>query len=218
MTLNPLAFYPSLATVSPSFDTLPAACGPHHAAAGKVLFNAGALCQGFPLVLAGEIKVMQQSVDGRSIELYRVAPGELCLVSSASLFKQQPLLATGICSCATDFLLVPANVFDNWLTQAAFRADVLGLFAQRMSDLTALVEAVAFQKLDQRLAAILLQQGDELTVTHQALAEQLGTVREVITRLLRRMEQQGYLCLSHKHIHINDRDALLKITTGDLSH
>ncbi len=107
------------------------------------------------------MRVARQSVDGRSLELYRVIPGELCLVSSASL-----------------------------------------------------IDAVAFQKLDQRLAATLLGRGLDLSLTHQALADEQGTAREIITRLLRRFEREGWLQLSRKHIHNVNSPALRAVASG----
>lgn len=212
--LSPLACYPSLAHVQPPLASLPPACGPMTVPAGTVLFDEQAACQGFPLVLSGEVKVFRQSEDGRRLELYRVTPGEMCLVSAACLFRQQPLSATGMTTCTTELLLVPIDIFHRWLDQPAFRADVLGLFAERMADLTALVDAVAFHKLDQRLAAALLGHGPELAVTHQALADQLGTVREIITRLLRRFEQDGWVQLSRERIRILDGAALRGLAAG----
>jgi CRP/FNR family transcriptional regulator len=203
-----LVRYPSLAHVSPPLDTLPPACGPHLVQAGQRLFDANQPCQGFPLVLSGEIKVVRQSHDGRSLELYRVTPGELCLVSSASLFHQQPLTGTGITTRPTQLLVVPGDTFHLWLDNHAFRAHVLGLFAGRMAELTALVDAVAFHKLDQRLATALLGHGPELVTTHQALADQLGTVREIVSRLLNRFEQDGWVQLSREHIRITNPVAL----------
>ena len=126
---------------------------PVQASAGTVLFSENALCQGFPLVLRGEIKVSRSSVDGRSLELYRVVPGELCLVSSACLFRNQPLSARGVATKASSLLLIPPDIFLRWLETPDFRSEVLGLFAARMADLTSLIDAVAFQRLDRRLAA-----------------------------------------------------------------
>jgi CRP/FNR family transcriptional regulator len=176
--------------------------------AGVVLFDVHQPCQGFPVVVSGAVKVFQQAEDGRQLELYRVTPGELCLVSSACLFRSQPLTATGITTQETVLLLIPPEVFQCWLNHAPFRSEVMGLFAERMADLTALVDAVAFHKLDQRLASVLLGHGPELAVTHQALADQLGTVREIVTRLLRRFEQEGWVQLSRERIRIVDSAAL----------
>lgn len=194
-----LRHYPSLASADRAeLDALPLVA----VAGGALLFDAGQPCQGFPLVLEGEIKVSRQSSEGRSLELYRVVPGEICLVSSASLFGHQALAATGVTARPTRLLLIPPALFAHWLALPAFREAVLGLFAGRMADLTALVDAVAFRRLDQRLAAALLGRGQDLPVTHQALADELGTVREIITRLLHRFEREGWIALSREHIHI----------------
>jgi CRP/FNR family transcriptional regulator len=179
--------------------------------AGTVLFRENGACSGFPLVLEGEVRVSRHSADGRSLELYRVLPGELCLVSSACLFRDQVLSARGEATRPTRLLLLSPATFQAWLAQPAFRAFVLGLFAERMADLSALVDAVAFQRLDQRLAAALLGQGAELAVTHQKLAERLGTVREIVTRLLHRFEREGWVELSRERIRVRDSGALRRL-------
>ena len=92
-----------------------------------------------------------------------------------------------------------------------FRGYVLGLFAQRMTDLTALIEAVAFQRLDSRLAAALLGHGPQRHITHQALADELGTVREIVTRLLHRFEREGLVELSRECITVRDSAALREL-------
>ena len=165
-------------------------------------------CQGFPLVLQGEIKVARRSGDGRSLELYRVVPGELCLVSAACLFRTQPLSAQGITTKPSELLLIPAGLFQRWLETPAFRHAVLGLFAERMADLTSLIDAVAFHRLDRRLAAALLGRGTPLRLTHQMLADELGTVREMVTRLLRRFEREGWVVLGREQIQISNGAAL----------
>jgi len=205
---TPLAIYPELQHVLPSLDSLGPAATPISVPAHTVLFDAHAPCQGFPLVLDGEIKVSRHAPDGRSLELYRVVPGELCLVSSACLFRSTPLSAQGISTRPTRLLLISPPVFTQWLEAPVFRDAVLGLFAERMADLTGLIDAVAFQRLDQRLAACLLGRGQTLTLTHQQLASELGTVREMVSRLLRRFEREGWVELSRESISIRDGRAL----------
>jgi CRP/FNR family transcriptional regulator len=205
---DPVSLYPALAQVAPSLVELGAAIGPLVVPAGTVLFDANSPCRGFPLVLEGEVKVSRHSGDGRSLELYRVVPGELCLVSSACLFRSTPLSAQGITTKPTTLLLIPPPVFAQWLQTLPFRDSVLGLFAERMADLTVLVDAVAFHKLDCRLAAALLGRGQDLALTHQSLADELGTVREIITRLLRRFEREGWVELGRSNIQIRDSAAL----------
>ena len=205
---DPVSLYPALAQVTPTLAELGASVGPMVVPRGTVLFDANAPCRGFPLVLEGEVKVSRHSGDGRSLELYRVVPGELCLVSSACLFRSTPLSAQGVATKPTTLLLIPPAVFTQWLQTLPFRDSVLGLFAERMADLTVLVDAVAFHKLDARLAAALLGRGQDLALTHQSLADELGTVREIITRLLRRFEREGWVELGRSSIQIRDSAAL----------
>jgi len=209
-----LSLYPALSQVTPSLADLGTAANPMDVPTGTVLFDEAAPCQGFPLVLSGEIKVSRHSSDGRSLELYRVVPGELCLVSSASLFRGVPMSAQGITTKATCLMLIAPPVFNQWLANPTFRNGVLGLFAERMADLTSLIDAVAFHKLDQRLAAALLGRGQDLVLTHQAIADELGTVREIITRLLRRFEREGWVTLSREHIHISNSGALRALASA----
>jgi CRP/FNR family transcriptional regulator len=208
-----LALYPALRNVLPAGGqdaevrllTVPA---------GTTLFREEDECKGFPLVVEGEVKVSRTSGDGRSVELYRVVPGEICLASSACLFGTQPMSALGVALRQTTLLLVPAHRFDAWLADAAFRRFVLGLFAQRMADLTALVDAITFHKLDRRLAAALLGHGQEVVTTHQELADALGTVREMVSRLLQRFEREGWVELSRERIAILDGNALRRCAGG----
>lgn len=203
------ALYPQLRELPPSLEEQAASA--ISVPAGTVLFGESAPCQGFPLLLEGEVRLSRASADGRSLELYRLAPGEMCLVSSASLFRTQPLAAQAVATRPTRLLMVPPAVFRSWLAQPAFRDFVLGLFAERMADLASLVDAVAFQRLDRRLAAALLGHGPELAVTHQELADVLGTVREMVTRLLRRFEREGWIELSRERIRIRDSASLRRV-------
>ncbi|HZN47958.1 MAG TPA: Crp/Fnr family transcriptional regulator [Ramlibacter sp.] len=204
-----LALYPQLGGLEQALADI--AAGAQTVPAGTVLFSDKDPCRGFPLLLAGEVRVFRPSPDGRSLELYRLSPGEMCLVSSASLFRTQPLAAQAEATRPTRLVMVPPNVFRSWLEHPGFRDFVLGLFAERMADLTALVDAVAFQRLDRRLAAALLGHGPELAVTHQDLADVLGTVREMITRLLRRFEREGWIELSRERVRIRDSAALRRL-------
>ena len=202
------ALYSALASVSPPLAALGALGQPVEVAAGRTVFSEHDACRGFPLVLEGEIRVSKASSDGRALELYRVGPGDLCLVSSACLFRGTPLVAHGVATRATRLLLIPPAVFQSWLDNRGFRDLVLGAFAERMADLTALVDAIAFHRLDERLAAALLGHGPALSITHHALAQQLGTAREIVTRLLRRFEREGWVALSREQIRILDSAAL----------
>lgn len=177
--------------------------------AGTVLFDAHTPCAGFPLVLAGTIKVLQRYPNGRELPLYRVHPGESCLLSGSCLLGHNDYAATGIAETDVELLIVPPADFHALVaSDEAFRHHVFNLFGERLASLLALVEAIAYQKLDQRLAALLLAKGDPVQATHQALADELGSVREIVSRLLRMFEDKGWVDLGRERIRLLDTAAL----------
>jgi len=205
------AAYPVLNGLATEIPDLPC----HAVAPGTTLFHENDPCPGFPMVLGGEVRVARSSSSGRELELYRVQVGEICLVSSASLFAGQTLSARGSTTQPTELVLLPAEVFRRAMMHEPFRDFVLGLFATRMADLAGLVESIAFQRLDQRLAGTLLGHGPQIHTTHQALADELGTVREMVTRLLHRFEREGMVALSRECITIQDSAALRALAASD---
>ena len=141
--------------------------------------------------------------------LYRVKPGESCLLSGSCLLGHSDYTATGIADTDVELLIVPPADFHALIaSDAAFRDHVFSLFGERLATLLSLVEAIAYQKLDQRLATLLLRKGDPVQATHQALADELGSVREIVSRLLRAFEDKGWVDLARERIQIADRDAL----------
>ena len=182
--------------------------------ADTLLFDQGSTCQGFPMVLSGAVRVARGSAGGRSLELYRVAPGEICVVSASCLFGHAALAAHGQTSEATELVLLTPAGFDRWAANPAFRRYIFGIFADRLAELMALVEAVAFWRLDYRLAQTLLAQGPVIRATHQALADELGTVREIVTRLLRRFERDGWVLLGRERVDLLDTPALQALAAG----
>lgn len=181
---------------------------------GITLFEEGTPCRGFPMVLEGSVRVARGSPGGRSLELYRVSPGELCVVSTSCLFGSAAMTAHGQSTEATRLVMLSPHGFNRWASHDAFRRFVFGIFADRLADLMALAEAVAFQRLDQRLAQSLLGHGTSLRATHQALADDLGTVREIVTRLLKRFERAGWVVLGRERIDIVDAPALRAMAEG----
>lgn len=205
----------------PCLADMPAALrgGPHlmhdiNVPTGTLMFEELAPCQGFPLVLSGEVRVARGSPQGRSLELYRVGPGELCVVSACGLFGHSPLAAHGVAVAPTRVLMLSPAGFERWVAHEPFRHFVFGIFADRLADLMSLAEAVAFQRLDQRLAAALLGRGPTVNITHQALADELGTVREIVTRLLKRFERAGWVRLARERIELHDAAALRALAAG----
>ena len=179
------------------------------------VFEEGAACPGFPLVLEGEVRVARGSRSGRSLELYRVGAGDICVVSATGLMGERPLSAHGTTTRATRLVLLCADVFARWTADRVFRQFVFHAFAERLNDLMTTVEAVAFQRLDQRLAEYLLGHGRVLHATHQAVADEIGTVREMVSRLLNRFHAQGLVELGRGQIEIVDAVRLRRIASGE---
>ncbi|MDE2159102.1 MAG: Crp/Fnr family transcriptional regulator [Burkholderiales bacterium] len=211
-----LALYPVLAELPPALREAGLGADAHGFALpdGRLLFEQGAPCQGFPLLLEGEVRVARGTPGGRTLELYRIAPGELCIASTSCLFGRAPLIAHATTVGDCRLLLLSPAAFERWLAFEPFRRYVFGIFAERIAELMALAEAVAFQRLDQRLAATLLGHGAVVLGTQQALADELGTVREIVTRLLKRFERQGWVRIGRERVEIVDAAALRAQAAG----
>lgn len=192
-------------------DRLATAVQPMTVPAGTVLFDERQPCQGFPFVLSGSIRVVKLAANGRELPLYKVLPGESCIITTSCLLGRTDYNACGVTESDTTLALLPRALFDAMLGVSAFRDFVFALFAERIAELMQLVEEVAFRKLDQRLANLLLGKGRQLHTTHQQLADDLGSVREMISRLLKGFADQGLVRLGREQIEILDPAGLRRI-------
>jgi CRP/FNR family transcriptional regulator len=179
--------------------------------AGTVVFDEEQVCQGFPMLLSGNIRVIKTAPNGRELQLYRVMPGESCILTSSCLLGNSRYHARGIAEQDLEMVLLPAAAFHALLEKReSFRGHVFHLFSDRLTDLMQLVSAVAFQKLDQRLATLLVNKPNPVHATHQALADELGSAREIVSRLLKGFAEQGWVKLGREQIDITDAAALRK--------
>lgn len=214
---------PRVTELFPALAALPAALAaevdrqavPVCFGAGQVLFDVGQACQALPLVLAGTIRVVKRAGSGREIRLYQVTPGEICIITLSCLLGAQEYAATGIADSDVSGLALPRPLFMTLLEgHAPFRQRVFYLFAERLAGLMQLVEEVAFRKLDQRLAGWLAAQGPLVQRSHQAIADDLGSVREIVSRLLRQFEEQGWVRLGRERVEVLDAGALERLAGG----
>jgi len=144
-----------------------------------------------------------------------VAPGESCVLTSSCLVGGSDYPADGVAESEVRLVLLPRPVFERLIAQhAPFRQYVFGLFAERLAELMALVEAVAFHRLDRRLAAALLGRGKLIELTHQQLADAVGSVREIVTRVLRSFADQGLVRLGRGSIEVLDAVGLRQVASG----
>src|SRR5512139_887606 len=208
--------YPALASLDPrALDTLLDHAEVVNLPAGTPLFGEGSVCRQFPLVLAGSIRVAKVG-EGRELQLYRVTPGESCVLTSSCLVGGRDYPATGVVESDVQLVVLPKTTFDELMaTHAPFRQYVFGLFAERFTELLGLVEAVAFHKLDRRVASALLGHGRVVEMTHQQLADAVGSVREIVTRVLRNFADQGLVKSGRGSIEVLDAARLRRIAEGE---
>ena len=179
---------------------------------GTVLFGPGKGPDHLVLLMAGTIRVQQTSESGREIVLYRVHAGESCVLTTACLMAYEDYSAEGIAETDVQVVLIPREVFDDLIARSSeFRRFVFTAFSRRISDLFQVVDQVAFGRMDIRLAERLIalaQADDVVKATHQQLAVELGTAREVVSRLLQEFQRRGWIEQSRGAITLSDRDAL----------
>jgi CRP/FNR family transcriptional regulator len=181
----------------------------------STVFQQGDACKNYLIVLQGSVKVFTRAENGREILLYRLNRGDSCVLTTSCLISNKNYPAEGITETAVSALAIPVTQFNKALQHSTtFRELVFSAFSVHLSDLITLVEEVAFGKLDVRLAKLLLKQCDDqdtLTSTHQNIATELGSAREVISRQLKELEAKGHVQIHRGNIKINDVAALQKI-------
>lgn len=177
---------------------------------GTIMFSEGSDCKGYVMLLEGSVRVQKTSEDGREITLYRVEAGESCIMTTTCLVSNDQYGAEGIAETDIILAIVPPVTFNLLLGKSdKFRNFVFEVYAKRMSVLMMLVEEVVFKKLDKRLAQLLLdKKGAHFDVTHQELATELGSVREVVSRQLKVFERLGLVKLGRGIISVIDRGGL----------
>lgn len=198
--------YPAAQALPPAaFDELRSEAQFVRAPRGTVVFDERSPCQAFPMLLEGALRVAKSATNGRELVLYRVLPGEACVLTSSCLLGRRDYSTRGVAESDTTFVALPQSLFYKLVAgHAAFREYVFALFSDRITDLLQLVDAVAFQRLDQRLAALLLGKGKSLAVTHQQLADELGSVREIVSRILKHFAEERLVSLGRERIDILD--------------
>jgi len=187
---------------------------------GSVLFRDGDACNGYVLVVGGAIRVQKIDPQGHEIVLYRVEEGQSCMLTTTCLLAHQQYPAEGVAETDVDMVLLPLDAFDAALAGSpAFRQFVMANIGSRISDLMLLLEDVAFGRKDVRLAAFLVRNtehnGDVLELTHRQLAVELGTAREVVSRLIKDFERKGLVQLGRNRITILQRNRIQQIANRD---
>jgi CRP/FNR family transcriptional regulator len=180
---------------------------------GTIGYREGGACGAYVMRLAGQSRVYKMSASGREILLYRVAAGETCVITTTCLLGNSNYPASTIVEEPIRDVIIPSNAFNQLMIDSkVFRTFVMTNYGALISDLIVLLDEVAFHSLDARLAKLLLDANSEtIGRTHQLMADELGTAREVVSRQLKRFEQKGWVKLGRGHVEIANRSALEKL-------
>jgi CRP/FNR family transcriptional regulator len=181
-------------------------------APGDFLFREGDASNGFAAVGVGSIRVFRIGATGREITLYHVRSQQSSLVSMLAVLLAGPVIATGQAEVATEAVVLPAAVLRELvITSDPMRRYIFETVARGLVEVTTLLEDVAFRTVDSRLAALLLQHfaaADVISMRHQEIAAELGTAREVVSRLLENYERRGAINLSRGRVEMRDEAVL----------
>ncbi len=171
--------------------------------AGKQIYSEGDACSAIAFVLSGEVRVYKTGQTGREITLYEIGPGETCILNASCILSGTSYPANAVMVSNADTLLLSSLEFRRLVYEHEVMRDfIFALLSQRLSGVMELVEEVAFGRMDERLMDYLVEksENDVLETTHQKIANDLGTSREVVSRLLKDFERKQKVRLSRNSI------------------
>lgn len=184
--------------------------------ADKFIGLEGDVCHHLPLVISGSVRVYKIGESGREITLYHLNRGDSCIMTASSIISQKVFPAFAVTETEVEAIIIPANSLKQWVKQnPVWQEYIFGLFSQRLGNVIEIVEEVAFGRMDYRIASYLLNNADRqktIRITHEAIAQELGSSREVISRILKTFEKRGFLSLSRGKIELKNLSELSKFT------
>lgn len=194
-----------------------------HLEAGAYFLREGDSCEHFAILASGRMRVFKLGETGHEITLYHVGAGELCPLNVSCILSDRPVPAVARVEEDVEAIVVPAARFRLWIAEhEALRTFVFQMFSTRLGEVMSLVEEVSFRRMDQRLARCLegyFTQSDgtvgSVGKTHAEIAADLGTAREVVSRLLKEFERLGAISLARGRITLNDSELLRGLATGE---
>lgn len=174
--------------------------------AGSVILKENMHIRSIPILLSGIIKVLREDENGREILLYYVKPGESCVMSIFGGIHHDISKIKALCEEESEMLLLPSEEISDWIKNYPEWLDfVLALYHKRFEELLGVVNEIAFRKMDERILNLLKKKSsvlgtDEISVTHQQLADEINTSREVVSRLLKQLEKDQLIELHRNKI------------------
>jgi CRP/FNR family transcriptional regulator len=180
--------------------------------AGRQIFAEGDQVDGIALLMSGVVRVYKLGQTGREITLYRFGEGESCVITANAILNHQDFPAIATIERDAEAVIIPAEMFSDWVRRYdPWRDFVFNLVSERLVSVMEIVDEVAFQRMDRRVASFLLKRSqihNPIRITHQEIANEIGSSREVISRLLEDFAQREIVRLSRGEIKLRDFEAL----------
>ena len=180
--------------------------------AGRDVFVEGDRADAIALLLSGVVRVYKIGETGREITLYRFGLGESCILTANAILSQQSFPAIATVEQEAEAVMIPADTFRDWVRRYdLWRGFIFDLLSQRLSSVMAIVDEVAFRRMDTRLASFLLDRSrvqNPIRITHQEIAAELGSSREVISRILEDFAERGLIRAARGTVEILDFESL----------
>ena len=181
---------------------------------GTMLHSGGTDCTGLLLIKAGQLRAFILSREGREVTLYRLFDRDICLFSASCMMRSIQFDVAISAEKDTQLWVIPSDIYRQIMEQSAYVANYTNeIMASRFSEVMWLIEQVMWNSMDKRVAAFLLEEAsiegaDRLHITHESIANHLGTHREVITRMLRYLQSEGMVRLARGAVELTDRTKL----------
>ena len=180
--------------------------------AGRDVFIEGDRVDAIALLISGVVRVYKIGETGREITLYRFGLGQSCILTANAILSQQTFPAIATVEQDAEAVMIPSAAFRDWVRRYdLWREFVFDLLSQRLSTVMAIVDEVAFQRMDRRVASLLLTRcrvQNPMRITHQEIAAELGSSREVISRLLEDFAERGFIRVSRGQVEVLDVEEL----------
>ncbi len=174
------------------------------------IIDIGAYIKNMPLIIDGAIKILRQDKEGRELFLYYLQPGETCAMSLTCCLAHERSSIRAIAEEDTQLIMLPVELMDSWMTKyPSWKSFVMHTYSKRFDELLHTIDGIAFNKMDQRLWNYLLDKSTAnnsrtIETTHQQIAYELNSTREVISRLLKKLEKDGKIVLGRNRIDLID--------------
>ena len=179
---------------------------------GHDVFVEGDLVDAIALLISGVVRVYKIGEMGREITLYRFGNGESCILTANAILNQKTFPAVAVVESGAEAVMVPADTFREWVRRYDFwREFVFDLLSQRLFSVMSIVDEVVFRRMDARVAALLQKRslpGGRIQITHQEIAAELGTSREVVSRILEGFASAGLIGSSRGQVEVLDQEGL----------